>query len=366
MRLARRGTYSLPHPSRFQRWPLPIENETNELLARKFGEWLVAMRFSRGVYQAYAKVAFLFCNFLKGRPVQTATHFDVRLFLIEVMKQNLSADGYNKHLYGLRRFFDFLYMGGVVDSVVPRFVLGRYFKRIPPRVLGETQISALIRSAKSLRDEAMIELLYATGCRVGELVRIRVEDVDFARRAIRVTGKGGGRTVFFGNHAASKLRLYLKRRTYGPLFLSEHHRQRGCVGWNGKAWCGYFIDYGHGKARARHTAVYIGVNLTREQAWREFKKMVPDSRLHCPFKQVAITTRVVRKAIRVAAWEAGIGRVTCHMIRHSYATHLLRHGADIRHIQELLGHASLLTTQIYTRVAPAELNGVYRRCHPRR
>jgi site-specific recombinase XerD len=74
-----------------------------------------------------------------------------------------------------------------------------------------------------------------------------------------------------------------------------------------------------------------------------FKKMVPDSRLHCLFKQVAIATRVVRKAIRVAAWEAGIERVICHMIRHSYATHLLRHGADIRHIQELLGHASLLS-----------------------
>src|SRR6266436_9299041 len=103
-----------------QRPPLPIFNKPNLQLAQKFGESLVALRFSRAIYQSYMKVAYRFCSYLGNRSVQTASHIDVRLFLIEVMKQNLAVEGFNRHLYALRRFFDFLYLGGVVDSVVPR------------------------------------------------------------------------------------------------------------------------------------------------------------------------------------------------------------------------------------------------------
>ena len=348
-----------------QRPALPIFNKPNLQLAQKFGEWLVALRFSRAIYQSYMKVAYKFCSFLGNRSIQVANHLDVRLFLIEVMKQNLAVEGFNRHLYALRRFFDFLYLGGVVDSVVPRFVVGRHWKRLPPTVLSENQIAAFIRSAKSQRDRAMVELLYATGCRVGELVQIRVEDLDFRRRTVRVVGKGSGRTVFFGKHASVALRAYLHGRTSGALFYSEHPKQKGCVGWNGRGWCAYFIDYGRGKVNAHRTALYLAKAGSYRQAWCLFKRKVSSARLSCPFKQKPISRDVVARAVHVAAWRAGIGRVTPHMVRHSYATHLLDHGADIRQIQELLGHASLLTTQIYTRVAPTELSRIYRRCHPR-
>jgi site-specific recombinase XerD len=358
-------SYWLPSAN-LKRPALPILNKTNSQLAQKFGEWLVALRFSRAVYQAYTKVAFLFCTYLADRPLQSATHMDVRLFLIEVMKQNIAVEGFNRNLYALRRFFDFLYLGGVVDSVVPRFVVGRHWKRLPPKVLSETQLMAIIRSAKSQRDRAIIELLYATGCRAGELVKIQVEEVDFQRRTIQVAGKGSARTVFFGISAAAALRGYLNGRKSGNLFLSEHLRQKGCVGWNGRSWCGYFIDYGRGKVHASRKAVYLCKDGSARKAWILFKRTIATSRLRCPFKQHPISTHVVTKAVQDAAWRAGVGRVTAHMVRHSYATHLLNHGADIRRIQELLGHASLLTTQVYTRVTAKELWEVYRRCHPRR
>lgn len=181
-----------------------------------------------------------------------------------------------------------------------------------------------------------------------------------------MAGKGSVRTVFFGKHAAKSICGYLRGRKRGPLFLSEYLLQEGCVGWNGRAWIGYFTDYGNGTKHAYKTGLYLGgKKLSKTQAWDRFDRLVPKSRLIRPFKQRPISTHVVAKAIQLAAWRAGVGRVTTHMIRHSYATHLLNRGADIRHIQELLGHASLLTTQIYTRVVPRDLADIHEKFHPR-
>ena len=343
----------------------PVTNRTNAALVQDFSEWLVALRFSRSAYQAYSKVALRFCQFLGSQPIQSATHFEVSLFLIEVMKRDLSVEGYNRRLYALRRFFDFLKMGGVVDSVAPRFVFSRPWKRLPPRVLSEAQVINLIRCAKSVRDKAIIEMLYATGCRVGEIVHIQVQDLDFQRQCVRVVGKGSGRTVFFGSHASQSLRAYLASRTSGPLFLSEYLQQKGCVVWNGRAWAGYFNDYSTGKMRRRYRAVYLGPKISYKEALERFRRIVPISRLLSPRKQQPISPHVATRALQLAAWRAGLGRVTAHMIRHSYATHLLNNGADIRHIQELLGHASLSTTQIYTKVVPTQLQAVYQQYHPR-
>jgi integrase/recombinase XerD len=281
------------------------------------------------------------------------------------MKRDLSVDGYNRHLWALRRFFDFLYMGGVVDAIAPRFVRSRRTKRAIPRVLGEGEVVRLIRSAESERDKAVLELLYATGCRVGEFVRIRIEDVDLRRRTIHVAGKGGERTVFFGRRAAKAVRAYLGKRKSGPLFLPLPRKQHGCVSWSGRVWGGYWIDYSKGNYPARRTMTYLGKNISYQEARALFKKKVPESRLQRPASQNSLCTAAVSRVIRQAASRADLGRVTAHMLRHSFATHLLARGADIRYIQELLGHTCLQTTQIYTRVVPASLKGVYERYHPR-
>lgn len=120
----------------------------------------------------------------------------VRYFLTEMTKRNLSVDGYNRYLRALRRFFDFLYMGGVVDSVTPRFTRGERIGRRIPRVLGEAQVIKLTRCARNTRDRAANELLYATGCRMGEFVRIQVEDAVLKRRHDSRCGQGKGTDSF--------------------------------------------------------------------------------------------------------------------------------------------------------------------------
>jgi integrase/recombinase XerD len=290
----------------------------------------------------------------------------VRCFLIEVMKRDLSVDGYNRHLWALRRFFDFLYMGGIVDSVAPRFVRGKPTRRRIPRVLGEAEVTRLIRSARNTRDKAAIELLYATGCRVGEFVRIQVEDVDFRRRSIRVAGKGNERTVFFGCSTAKAVKNYLAGRRSGPLFLPLPRKQTGCVSWSGRFWAGYWVDYSRGNDLARRTSTYLGKNICYREACARFKQRVPEAKLTRTSLLRPLCTHVMTRILQQAALRAGLGRVTAHMLRLSFATHLLLRGADIRHIQELLGHTSLETTQIYTRIVPPNLRRTYDLFHPRR
>ena len=345
--------------------PLPIRNRSNSELACKFGEWLVAQRFSRSAYEAYTKVAFAFCHFIGQRHVSTTNHLDVRFFLIDLMKRDLTVDGYNRHLYALRRFFDFLYMGGVVDSVAPRLVRGRRRDRRLPAVVSVRDVGRLVNAAGTLRNQTMIELLYATGCRVGELVRIRVEDVDQARRTIRVVGKGKERTVFFGSRAAGLLRNHLRGRRKGPLFLPELLKQTGCIHAHNGVWRLHWRDYSGGTVHAHKTSTYLGINLTLRQAKMRARQLVPKSKFVCPPQYRHLQTQAVARVIRYAALRSGLARITPHMIRHSFATHLLQAGADIRHIQGLLGHTSLTTTQVYTRVANTELAKVHRRFHPR-
>jgi len=361
-----RGPFWNPSRASVSRPPLPIRNKTNEELAQKFSEWVVAQRYARVTQLAYKRVAFRFCHFLGSRSLVTANRLDVRSFLVEVMKRDLSVDGYNRHLWALRRFFDFLYMGGVVDSIAPRFVLGKRHPRPMPRVLGETELKLLIRSASGIRDAAILELPYATGCRVGELVRIRVEDIDTKRRSIRMTGKSGERTVFYGSQASKVLRKYLNGRKSGPLFRPVYRKQHGCVNWNGKGWEARWVDYSTGTENARaHVTGLGGRMLTRQKAWQQFRKRVPQAKLVRPPENRHVCTTAIARVIELAAHKARLGRVTAHMIRHSFATHLLNRGADIRHIQGLLGHTSIQTTQLYTRVVPAELERTLRRFHPR-
>jgi integrase/recombinase XerD len=303
--------------------------------------------------------------FLGSQSVRSVTHLDVRRYLIEVMKRDLSNAGPNRHLWALRRFFDFLYLGGVVDCVAPRFVRGRALMRGIPRTLGENEVKKLIAAMESTRDRAIVEVLYATGCRIGELANIKVEDIDFQRRRIHITGKGKQRTVLFGDHAKRSLERLLGPRTTGYVF-EDTYNQKGSVGWNGSGWVGYWRDYQDPNYIKHRTGIYLGgKNMNGKEALAKFRRLVPASRMERPAKNRPLCTAAVSRVIQKGALKAKLGRVTAHMIRHSFATHLLDHGADIRLIQDLLGHSSLVTTQAYTKVSKRNLAATYSRCHPR-
>jgi integrase/recombinase XerD len=207
--------------------------------------------------------------------------------------------------------------------------------RVPqgiPKALTEAEVDALLAAVggddpRARRDRAILETLYAGGVRISELVGLDLGDVDLHDGLLRVLGKGSKeRVVPVGRGAREALAEYLTRGR--PELERPRATGRGATGRRGAA--------------SSRDAVFLnarGGRLTRQGAWL---------------------------IVRDAGGRAGLGdRLYPHVLRHSCATHMLDHGADIRVVQELLGHASLSTTQVYTRVSPERLRAVYDQAHPR-
>ena len=225
-------------------------------------------------------------------------------------------------LVAVRSFHRFCASEGLLDSD-PSEQVGA--PRVPqgiPKALDEPEIDAILHSVvgddpRAQRDRAILEVLYATGVRISELVGLDLADVDLDDGIARVIGKGDKeRVVPMGRAARTELRTYCGD---GRLALRSSR-----------------------VARRDADAVFLnarGGRLTRQGCWQ---------------------------LVRRAGERAGLGeRLSPHVLRHSCATHMLDHGADIRVVQELLGHASVSTTQVYTKVSPERLRAVYESAHPR-
>jgi len=339
----------------------------NTALAAKFMEWMTCQRYSTSTIATYRRVTQEFINFWGNRKISQVTHLDVREFLIEMSRRDLSADIVHRYLWGLRCFFDFLCIGGLVDEVAPRLIRPRPVKRSLARSLSENNIRRLIAATKNNRDRAIVELLYATGCRAGELLRIRMEDIDFKNCTIKVAGKGSERRVIFGHKAKKAILVFLRGRISGKLFESQSRVQKGSVSKHGNLWSGYWGDYSQrGKPRRQRRISLGNGSLSKARVWDLFRQRVPNPDIgHRRVKPHGLTRSSVCRIILNAANRAGLGRVTTHMLRHSFATHLLDRGADVRVVQELLGHASLASTQGYVHVSATSVAPVYKRSHPR-
>ena len=241
-------------------------------------------------------------------------HLLIRSFLARLHRDGLKKSSSARKLASLRTFFRYLCREGVLESNPARAILSpRLERRIPPH-LAEADVARLVEvegdSDADARARAILELLYATGIRCAELVGLDLPEVDLEGRFVRVLGKGSKeRVVPFGAAAQGALRRYLPARL---------------------------------RARPRTDALFVNARGGR------------------------LTDRSIRAIVRRRVLETAlVQRISPHGLRHSFATHLLERGADLRSIQELLGHARLSTTQRYTHVDAKHILEIYRKTHPR-
>jgi integrase/recombinase XerC len=273
---------------------------------------------------------------LKKRDLQPShcTRDALRGFLAQLHKQGLSRASAARKLAAVRTFLRYLRREGLIEDDPGSLVAAPKRAIRMPAHLSESEMAALLDApagdtALSRRDRAILELFYASGLRLSELTGLDVEDVTLSARMVRVLGKGGKeRIVPFNGTTAAALRAYLKdrERLLAAARTSPIPERRGRFDRHARRREPLFVNY-------------RGERLT-----------------------VRSVDRLVRRYAAASSQRMGISP---HALRHSFATHLLQRGADLRAIQELLGHARLSTTQRYTHVNAAQLLEVYRKAHPR-
>lgn len=290
-------------------------------LNNAYDQYLLSLRVEKGYSEktvvSYAHDLGQFRIFIQDKLPAEVTRVDIRRFLAHLSSSGYAKSSVSRKISCLRSFFDFLIRAGVHNSNPAALVELPRRKKTLPVFLYEKDMERLLGmpddSLLGLRDRALLELLYATGCRASEIIGLRVEDIDWGTRTLKVMGKGAKeRIVPFGRLSAVSLRTYLD--VARPELVA------------GRNICRVFLNY-------RGT----------------------------PLSQRSLG-RIVDKYIAKGALELG---VTPHSLRHTFATHLLDNGADLRTVQELLGHASVSTTQMYTHVTGERIKSVYSKAHPR-
>ncbi|MVU83953.1 site-specific tyrosine recombinase XerD [Nocardia sp. ET3-3] len=304
------------------------------MLKRQIDAYLDHLAVERGAARntlsAYRRDLGRYQHFLTGRGVETLARVaetDIADYMVSLRSGDtehpaLAASSASRALVAVRGLHRFATLEGITDADVAHPVKPPTPARRLPKALPYDQVSRLLDAAggdiadgpRALRDRALLELLYSTGARISEMVGLDVDDIDTAERAVVLHGKGGKqRMVPIGRPALAALDNYLVRGRPG-------------LAAQGKGNSALFLNHRGGR-------------LSRQSAWQ---------------------------VLQSAADRAGIAaQVSPHTLRHSFATHLLDGGADVRVVQELLGHASVTTTQIYTLVTVGTLHEVWATAHPR-
>jgi len=339
----------------------------NEELVRRYRRWLFAQKYSACSQYAYPRAVSQFAEFLKSKSFLEVDHLDVQEFLAECAVHGRQPRSIRGQLYALRIFFDFLNLGGLVRWVPPRVVTMRPIKRHLPTVLTRSQVKKVFSAAISDHEQALLEVLYGTGCRLGEIRTMKVQNVDFENRRISVQGKCGNRYVLMTRSAAKALRTYFKGRERGYAFVVQWPRQRVRPQRtkSGQWWCRWKVYNERGKV-IRENRGFIGKKKSKKyaEALHYFSSLASRDRLQRPIGLFPLSPSVLQKQVHRIGLRVGL-KVYPHSFRHAFATHLLDNGADLRIIQELLGHRSIRSTEIYTHISKKQLQQNFDQCHPK-
>lgn len=306
-----------------------VAGRTVRAIAELYLQHLAVERgLARNSLAAYRRDLRRYCEVLSAAAVEDiteVTEYDVAQFVAALREGDAThraakASSAARALVAVRGLHRFAAVDGLAVDDPARAVRPPVLPRSLPKALTVLEVEALLTAASAsdtplaLRDRALLEVLYGSGARISEAVGLDVDDVDLGKGSVRLLGKGSKeRVVPVGSFAAAATEAYLVR-------------SRPVLSASGKGHAGLFVN-------AR------GGRLSRQSAWT---------------------------ILQTAAGKAGIAAaVSPHTLRHSFATHLLDGGADVRVVQELLGHASVTTTQIYTLVTIERLREVYAASHPR-
>jgi integrase/recombinase XerC len=294
------------------------KTEEIEIEITLFEKYLKAVKFfSKHTLRAYLKDVNDFYFFLKNKNINlhNVTKHDIRLFFVEFDKKKLSRATIARKFASLRTFYKFLITNNTIEkNLFENMYYPKKSKKIP-LFLTENEINLLFNiKKKKIRDIAIIELLYSCGLRVGELTNLNLNNIDFIYNTIIVKGKGNKeRIVPVGNKCIEVIKEYINERkvkkipytTESPIFLNKNN--------------------------------------------------------------LRLSERSIRRILNKYAIIAGIKKnISPHTLRHTFATHMLDRGCDLRSVQKMLGHENLSTTQIYTHVTIESLKKIYKKTHPRK
>lgn len=286
---------------------LRVERNASPLTLKSYEEDLIAL--------------VLYLEEVEDRPVKIVevTTLSLRRFIAQLQEEGYAKSTISRKLACLRSYFRFAVREGWIEANIAKPLRNPRAGRKLPHFLSAEEIAKILEippptTSSGLRDRAILETMYSSGLRVSELVGLGLEDIDFPAGLIRVRGKGRKERLSpLGSYAQKALKKWIAKRKPDP------------------------------KAGKDHTSAVFLNRFGRRLTSRSVGRMLEKYLKQCGLDQ----------------------RTSPHTLRHSFATHLLDRGADIRSVQELLGHKSLITTQIYTHVSTTRLREVYETAHPR-
>lgn len=275
------------------------------------------LNYSKNTIKSYQKDLEIFKTFVKDTNINKIDYNYIREYLSYLYEKNYSKTSIARNISTLRSFFKYLYSENIIKDNPLVLISNPKLDKKLPKVLNYQELENLlltpdINTPIGLRDACILELLYSTGIRVNELTNIKINDINFTEKKILILGKGNKeRYVLFGNLCLKKINDYLRN---GRTYLDKDNNQ------------------------------YLFLN-------KKGKK---------------ISDRTIRTMIDTMCNKASIKmHISPHTLRHTFATHMLNEGADLKTVQELLGHENLSTTQIYTHVSNEYLRNIYLNTHPR-